>query len=230
MASDIKITMLGATGSGKTCYMLGMYATMQIGVNGLTLSAQDLDDDIRLTDMWEKLVEVKDSNRWPPPNNNDPINYVFNFNYGFKPIMQFEWLDYRGGAIFDLTGEKDVPALINQLAASHCVFLCVSGAHLTEPITPQRLPLINREARINRMNAHMAKVGERVRPTSQRPFPVVIVLTKYDLCSNRPPEEVIEDVKKLFPALFASNSGWLTLLCPVSLGERIGNEPGRWHY
>jgi len=222
--SDIKIVMLGGTGSGKSCYMLGMYATMQIGLNGLSLSAKDLDDDLRLTDMWEKLVEVKDEKRWPPPNDQNPISYEFQFNYGFKPILDFEWLDYRGGAIASLTSEADVPMLVQQLSASNCIFLCVSGEYLKDPLTPQGLAFVARETRINRMSAHMAKVGERVKPSKQKPFPVVIVITKYDVCSNRGPDEVIEDIKKLFPSLFTPNAGWLTMICPVSLGMELAND------
>ena len=45
-----KITMLGTAAAGKTCYMLGMYARMQMGIEGFTLRAVDLDQEIELTD------------------------------------------------------------------------------------------------------------------------------------------------------------------------------------
>lgn len=220
MASDMKITMLGPTGSGKTCYMLGMYAHMQFGMNGLTLSAEDPDDDLKLSNLWDRLVEVKDEKRWPPPNDNNPKTYAFDFNYGFQPMMQFEWLDYRGGAMSDYSTETDVQGLMSHLTSSSCIFLCISGEYLAEPLTSR----VARMAKIKRMNRLMATVGQQVRPTSQQPFPVVIILTKYDLCSHREKEEVIADIKRLFQGLFTPHSGWLTMVCPVSLGKQLATD------
>jgi len=60
---DIKITMLGTTGAGKTSYLLGMYAVMQTGVQGFTLAAKDMDLDLELTQRWEKLISLKGEDR-----------------------------------------------------------------------------------------------------------------------------------------------------------------------
>ena len=40
---DVDFTMLGMTGSGKTCFLTGMYYEMSSGIQGYTLSS---DDDI----------------------------------------------------------------------------------------------------------------------------------------------------------------------------------------
>lgn len=54
---------------------------------------------------------------------------------------------------------------------------------------------------------------------------MAIVITKYDLCHHRDKDEIIADVKKLFQALFTPNSGWLVMICPVSLGKELCNDP-----
>jgi hypothetical protein len=227
MDNEIDITMLGSSGSGKTCYMLGMYAKFHIGdQRGFMLSAADLDDDIRLTSLWETIVSLKNEKRWPPPNAGEVLDYKFSLDYGFKPIMSFNWMDYRGDAMRDSSSEEDVRKLIDRLQRSSCIFLCVSGEHLTERLD-RRFFLIARDAQADRMNQFMIKVFEAARPTSQRPFPVVVVITKYDICAHRRPDEVVADVKRMFPSLFVPGSGWLTMICPVSLGKGLVQDRNR---
>ena len=215
---DIKITMLGTTGSGKTSYLLGMYAIMQTGIQGFTLSAKDMDLDLELTERWEKLISVTGEDRWPIPNAATMEHYSFNFNYGFHPLIGFEWLDYRGLALSDRSTEQDVKDLVEYLSQSQCLFLCLSGEHLIEPITASTV----REIKSDRMNQFIQQyISQTKQPTNQNPFPVAIVISKYDLCHHRDREAIIADVQKLFQALFTPNTGWLTMICPVSLGKEL---------
>ena len=215
---DIKITMLGTTGAGKTSYLLGMYAVMQTGVQGFTIAAKDLDVDLELTERWEKLIFVTGEDRWPTPNAATMEEYSFDFSYGFRPLIGFEWLDYRGLALSDRSTEQDVKDLIQYLAGSQCLFLCISGEHLTEPVTPSTV----REIKSDRMNQFIQQyISKQKKPDPQNPFPVAIIITKYDLCQHREREDIVADVQQLFQALFTPNSGWFTMICPVSLGKEL---------
>ncbi|MFB2891582.1 hypothetical protein ACE1CI_01425 [Aerosakkonemataceae cyanobacterium BLCC-F50] len=220
MLDDIKITMLGTQGAGKTCYMLGMYAAMQTGVRGFSLSAKDMDVDLELTDLWERLIDVEGEDRWPPPNAAEVKNYAFDFNYGFQPIMGFDWIDYRGRAMSDRSTEQDVQKLLEHFSNSSCLFLCVSGEYLAKKADQSTV----RQIKSNRMNQFLQKIGEQIKPTPFHPFPVAIVITKYDLCSQRQKPEIIEDIKELFQPLFTEKSGWLVMICPVSLGKELAND------
>jgi len=219
MSTDnIKITMLGTTGSGKTCFMVGMYAVMQLGVHGFTLSAQDLDEDIDLSDKWEQLLEGGE-NRYPT-GNIETHDYAFDFSYGFRKLMGFEWLDYRGGALKDKSTQEDVQKLNESLLDSSCIFLCISGQHLEKPIENQgELLKLAKNTRADRMNQHLNQFREK-----KGTVPVVIAITKFDLCAHRKREEVTEDIKKLFNALFTNNGEWLVMICPVSLGKALAND------
>lgn len=218
MLNDIKIAMLGTTGSGKTSYLLSMYAMMQTGVKGFTLSAKDMDMDLDLVERWEQLIDVEAEDRWPLSNAAAIENYSFNFSYGFRPIMSFDWLDYRGLALSDRSNEQDVQALCNYLADSSCLFLCISGEHLQDRVTPA----IVRQIKSDRMNQFIQQIiSNHHQPTPDRPFPIVILITKYDLCHHREKQAVIEDIKRIFQALFTPNSGWLVMICPVSLGKEL---------
>jgi hypothetical protein len=219
---EIKITMLGTTGAGKTSYLLGMYAVMQTGIQGFTLAAKDMDLDLELIQRWEKLISLKGEDRWPTPNAAAMEYYGFDFSYGFRPLMGFEWLDYRGLALSDRSTEQDVTDLVQYLQASACLFLCISGEYLTGELTPNTV----REIKSDRMNQFVQQyVSNNKQPNSQQPFPVAIIITKYDLCHHREREAIIADVKKLFQALFTPNSGWLVMICPVSLGRDLGDDP-----
>ena len=219
---EIKITMLGTTGAGKTSYLLGMYAVMQTGVQGFTLAAKDMDLDLELTQRWEKLISLKGDDRWPAPNAAAMEYYGFDFSYGFMPLMGFQWLDYRGLALSDRSTEQDVAELVEYLQASSCLFLCISGEYLVDEIDPKTV----REIKSDRMNQFIQQyVSNHQQPNSNQPFPVAIMITKYDLCHHRDRDDIIADVKKLFQALFTPNSGWLVMICPVSLGRDLGKDP-----
>ncbi|MBW4596218.1 MAG: hypothetical protein KME46_25770 [Brasilonema angustatum HA4187-MV1] len=229
MAAEAKITMLGVSGAGKTCYMLGLYATMQLGLQGFTLTTTDMDEDLRLTSLWERMVDDEGEDRWPPPTSNEPYQYDFDFSYGMRQLISFDWLDYRGGAMQSTSTQEDVEILINRLRESSCLFLCVSGEYLQEETSSDmQLMSIARKAGINRMNLFLADLTKNLKD-SQRPFPIVIVITKYDKCYERAKDRVSRDklfdnIKKMFNTLFLPSKDWLVMLCPVSLGKELGTD------
>jgi hypothetical protein len=235
MGDQIKITMLGASQSGKTCYMVGMYAMMKLGVNGLTITAQSLNDDLDLGDKWDRMIEVKGKDRWPEATSRAAVEktYRFNFNHGFQTLMSFEWLDYRGGAMNEEENEPEIQKLVSYLADSSCVFLCVSGEHLAQPLTDEhgsasRLKLLHmrRKTMIERMELLLKGVYDLKQPTAEKPFPVVVVITKADLCTqHRTRHELVNDIKQLFPRLFERGGGWLTLISSVTLGSTLVDDP-----
>ncbi|MEA5554031.1 hypothetical protein VB713_24125 [Anabaena cylindrica UHCC 0172] len=220
MAAEVKITMLGVSGAGKTCYMLGLYSTMQLGLQGFTLTTTDMDEDLRLTSLWERMVDSEGEDRWPA-GTSEPHEYEFDFCYGMRRLISFDWLDYRGGAMKDVSTQDDVQVLTKRLRGSNCIFLCVSGEDLKEEVSsPIELKNIARKSGIDRMNKFLTILTNNL-SDSQRPFPIVILITKYDQCQKRTKEKLIEDIKQMFNVLFMPNQDWLIMLCPVSLGKDL---------
>lgn len=218
--SDIKITILGASMAGKTCYLLGMYGEMQMGKHGFTLSACSSEDDLQLSTLWDRLLVQAGETRWPTTTIENPRTYKFEFSYGFKPLMQFEWLDYRGEALSGESTGADTVALQNHLLNSSCILLSISGEYFSQPVDEAQLTLLARKAKVNFMSRYLVDLSKAVQPTNQAPFPVVILITKYDLCHARK-KDLIEDLKQIFEPLFTPESGWLVLICPVSLGKEL---------
>ncbi|MEI7676540.1 MAG: hypothetical protein WCJ03_07155 [Bacteroidales bacterium] len=220
----IKITMLAPSNVGKTCYMLGMYARMQMGIEGFTLRAVDLDQEIELTDRWSMLTLEKGEDRWPPKNVGLGENYVFEFSYGFKPMIQFDWLDYRGGALMATSADSDRKQLQNQIVNSQGVLLCISGELLKKKVDDNSLQEIGTKSNVKMMNWNLTELS-KTRKTTEIIFPVMILITKYDECYQRPREELIADVKKIFSTLFDPNTkGYFIMICPVTLGKGLAED------
>lgn len=221
MPDKIKITMLGDASSGKTCYMLGMYAGMQEERHGFTLSTTDISKGIELNNLWAKLVNVQGNERWPSPT--DQIYpYVFNFNYGYNPMIEFEWRDYRGGAISDPSKPNEVEELMKYILESSCLFLCVSGEHMQNKVEDRTNFMSQTKAKL--MGEYLTRLKNN-KDTS--PFPVVITITKYDYCQKRKKAELIEEIKKTFSPLFAKKTGWLVMICAVSLGRNLATNENK---
>ncbi len=203
-------------GAGKTCFLVGMYADMSGGRRGFTFSTNP-DDDLDLSDKWSRLIEAG-PDRWPLPTSAQPKSYTFGFNYGFRRIMEFDWIDYRGGALSDGSTEADVQELKRYLKQSSCVMLCVSGEHLQEP---KNASVVRARTRIGRMNSFLTELREELGRQKKELPAVIIVVTKSDYCSSRPREEIEEQIRDLFNPLFSPDSGWLVSIGSVSLGAGL---------
>jgi len=216
MDERIKITMLGASGAGKTCYMIAMYKMMNygIGLNGFLLSAGDSDDNVRFSSLWHSLVS-KGSDRWPSPTSEEITQYDLNFYYARNHILNFDWFDYRGGAIQDYKDAPDVKILRSRLRETSCLLLCVSGEHFSNKL---ELASYERIA-VSGINQLMSETQSSCE--NNIPPAVVIVITKYDLCKNRPKSEILTELQELFPPLFARQGRWLVMVCPTTLGNTL---------
>ena len=218
MSEKIKILMLGDSSSGKTCFMLGMYAAIQNG-SKFSLKATDPDEGVEMATLWSTIVGESGEERWPRGTDTPQI-YNFELCYAYKPLMEFEWLDYRGGSMLDLS--SDVRTLRDYAAESNGFFFCISGKYLKEPVTEANLQKVAMESKANLMGKYLEYLSiNNRRQTRKKIFPIVIIVTQYDYCYNRNKRELMEDVKKMFPPLFAPNSDWLVMICPVTLGKDL---------
>lgn len=202
--------------------MLGMYDTMRQGVNGFSFTAKDMDADLEMSDKWERLVNTDvGQDRWPVPNNKTET-YEFGYCYGLKRFIGFDWIDYRGGVLKEVSSAEGYAELLNFFKQSACIFICVPGNLLTTPIKG-RESSVRRNAAIDRINLFIShNFPDHVRPA------IAIVITKCDLMiGKRDTDEVIEDMKQLFNPLFAPGSRWPVMICPVSLGPELSNNPAK---
>ena len=222
MSEKIKILMLGDSTSGKTCFMVGMYTAIQDS-STFSLKATEPDEGVRLTNLWSTIVRGSGNKRWPPPSDK-PETYNFELCYAYKPLIEFEWLDYRGGLMLDLSSPDEIRKLRDYATESSGFFFCISGKYLEYPVTDANLQEIAIKSKANLMGQYLQYLSIDRRPARKKSFPIIIIVTQYDYCYRRDKRELMEDVKRMFPPLFAPNSGWLVMICPITLGKELAQD------
>ena len=220
MAESLRITILGSRGSGLTSYLLGVYAAMQLGIHGFTLYTEDVDEDLRLTHMFERLIDGG-GDRWPPPIADSFDTYNFVLSYGLSPLLKLEVkTTYLPVMVSESESSLRTSNLKETLQKSDCIFFFISGEFFTESHNNSELSSIAIKANVHKMLFFLDEL-RKVRSLDNQPLSIAIIITKYDLCSHRSKQEIIKDVEKIFQPLFAPHSGWLVMICPVSLGKEL---------
>lgn len=219
---NLKLTMLGTTGSGKTTFLLGMYNTLSMGVQGYFLYTDDPDEGLDLGDAWDQLIE---EGKLPPPTaENQSKRHQFVFNHGFDPLVKVEWLDYRGGAMSGrANAAADVVELRAQLAASDSIYLVFDGGKLAPWLDGKvNIPSVQKELKIREMT-QLVQHAIKDRKSNNLPLPsLVVVITKADLLAGEGREvgdalnTIIDNLKSLVEAAYVE--GVTTLVCPVQVG------------
>lgn len=209
---EMTVTMLGGPGSGKTTFLLGMYAVLSSGYHGFSLQARTLDTQFDLAGEWNAIV---DAGRMPPPTAY-PQTYPLVLKDGPTPLALIDWTDYRGGAVYDRSTEPGVTNLQEQLRKSDIVYFAINAVHLrdldgTPVATIERL---TGSRRIQTLLMHAAR--ERMAEGKAIPA-MIIIITKADLLVDKAQDQIFRCVRELFPICFADKS--TSLLCSVSIGN-----------
>ncbi|WP_432832443.1 hypothetical protein [Dactylosporangium sp. CA-092794] len=231
------MTMLGASGSGKTTFVLGMYANLVSGRHGYRVHAPNK-QHIQLMDSWDALWE----NGTLPVANDERamVSYEFSFLRDLETLLVVDWLDYRGGAIRDDETKADAAALIERLKVSHSVYLVLDGrvlgewirAHLQAHVAggpPPNLYGQRRNLRVEDMT-NLLQTAFNARAEAGHPPPsIVVVITKQDtlpeitgLAPQIALAFVADRLAELVPVTIAH--GVKTMVNPVQLGV-LGAQP-----
>lgn len=210
-----KITMIGVSGSGKTCFIYAMHNFMSVPRNGFSFTATDLDVDLDLQDGWDGIAT---DHWWPEPTTNT-TDYDFYVQYNTRPILQFSWCDYRGGATSERSSNQDKQDLINRIHQSSCLIISIGADTIKEILAgnqdqARELKVLNGIIRNYEVN-------------NVRRVPIIFALTKADLYTREDQGRLIDLIRLYFQNVFLPNSGWLTAIVPITLGSfPDGNNAG----
>lgn len=217
--ADTTMTILGMTGSGKTCYLLGMFKKMSQGIKGYTVTT-DEDSEVELRNWYRKLADVSLGYDRFPAGTDSLSKYEFNLEFAYKPILSFSWMDYPGNMLdLKVTGNaEDYKKVKESILSSSCLFLCIDGSLLVGDDTDEKIDNIK-----DNCSEFLNPVFSEIRKKHQLP-PVAIIITKYDLCINdTDEEELCEIIEEAFSPLFTDDEKQqnITAIIPVSLGANL---------
>lgn len=212
---DARFTALGISGSGKTCYVLGMYYEMCIGVRGFTLATQNSTSG-KLDRWMDKIDDEIGQDRFPAGTDTTTVDdYRFSLAYKGESIMAFDWLDYAGGM---LQGKEEGSSVFqdiqNSINASAALYLFIDGETLRHEEYDDKKRSVGRKLRkiTNYVNKFSDETGRALPP-------VVVVVTKSDLCA---PYLKAGELPKLVGELI--NSAEDIYVTMVSLGNEIADD------
>ena len=217
--SDTRFTALGMSGSGKTCYVLGMYYEMCVGVRGFTVVTQN--DTATKLELWmDKLDDNTGQNRFPAGTDTTVFDdYGFKLNYRNQPIMSFDWIDYAGGT---LRAREESPVVFSGLEDSirnsTALYIFIDGALMCGDDFDTKLRSVKRKC-ARTINPY---ITEFIQANEGKLPPVVFVITKADLCgSDTNNEEIKKVIEESFSSVFGAGS--IAYIVCVSLGAGISD-------
>jgi len=222
--ADTQITVLGMSGAGKTCYLLGLYYKMASGMRGYTLATDD-DTDVQLRDRYAKVCDSSLGLARFPAGTDNISEYKFDLQYGYNTIMSFDWVDYPGGAL-DRKNEGDLEAYENIKQAinkSSTLFICVDGSLLIGDDIDEKIDNVkdNCSSVINSFFSDYKKTNNQLPPTA-------IIVTKYDMCKDDTDEDELKEIiEEAFSPFFVKDDDdikRIVTIIPVSIGNNIMND------
>lgn len=218
-----RFTILGETGSGKTCYLLGMYYEMSMGEAGYTVVTTNEEDDSKLAERYERLKDKsRGQSRFPDPTDqSQKYNFVLAYNY--EGIAEFEWVDYPGGWLDvrqrqNLSGREDYNEVKKSILNSDTLFICIDGANLVGNDTRAKIRKVATKCSRN-INPYLTELKKESKDFP----PIVIIVTKYDMCMGDTDADEIKEIvqhDKVFGGLFKGNNTFIAVI-PVSLGDTL---------
>lgn len=221
--ADTIMTILGMSGSGKTCYLLGMFYKMTGGLKGYNLHTDD-DTHTDLSRRYDILNDSEKGNsRFPKPTDT-PEKFIFDLQYGYQDILSFEWADYPGGYLKDKSS-GDVEGyneIKKSILNSSTLFICIDGSLLTGDDTEEKTDRVrdNCSNIINHFFSEYRLENKHLPPTA-------FIVTKYDVCKQDTDlEELCEIIEEAFSGFFTEipDSRNITTIIPVTLGKNISDD------
>lgn len=204
-----KVTMIGMSGSGKTCFLYAMYNFMSIPQAGFVFTAKNPDDDIDLGDGWDMITIDK---IWPN-GTTETSNYEFYVQYAGTKIADFSWFDYRGGALKEKSTNSDKEEILNVIKSSSCLIISIGADTMQKIMSGDSTPIREFKSLNYFINLFSAETDSRV--------PVIFSLTKADLYREGELKEAVKLTRMYFGSVFEENSNWSVAIVPVTLGTGI---------
>ena len=188
-----RFTILGESGSGKTCYLLGMYNKMRNHVAGYTVIAEDTSKG----------------------------DMLFKLQYNYEDVLSFVWIDYPGAYLEpskrDLNS-ADYQAVEKYINESDVLFICIDGANFVEGDINDKIDAVETKCTAN-ISPYLGTLIGKLRNEGKTLPPIAMIVTKYDMCESYiDTNELRNVIEEVFTPLFGKDDTYVAII-PVSLGK-----------
>jgi len=171
------VMMIGGTGAGKTSFMGAVYNRFgDREFKGFSISLDDYHQRSRLSEIGREVSE----GRYPE---HTDISASFNFTLRFKgrDLVQFDWIDYRGGLLFvkkdEYDDEEQMKELMGQIAKSHALLLFLDSAQINTQ-NKEADEYKEYESYLDRVSDILQRAINKI--DGKKDFPVAVIFTKGD--------------------------------------------------
>lgn len=214
--SNTRFTALGMSGSGKTCYVLGMYYQMITGLKGFSLKAEN--SSVGKLEAWmDKLDEECGMNRFPAGTALTEVSdYEFKLKYALQDVMTFNWIDYGGGTLKARDNNPEAyQMLLASIEQSPVLYVFLDGELLCCEDSEARINTVKKKVRT--INAFLLEYSEH---HQDEMLPIVFVITKGDICADYiNDDEISVLMKRCFDFLMVKGIRFYVTM--VTLGKEI---------
>lgn len=222
----MKLTILGESGSGKTCYLLGMHRRMSAGIKEHSLTTLRDADATQLAQMYANLRDTSIGKERFPVSSPKLETYHFGLNIATYRAMDFDWVDYPGEYVDPAkghAGSEEYKMVKRSIRESSALLICLDGENLIDGDTDEKIYTVKDNSAVYIMPFITELAGEFQKQNKILP-PIGIIVTKWDLCMDTTTEtQLREIVEEVFSPLFKSTDTVLAVI-PVSLGRRISDD------
>lgn len=218
-STNTRFTALGMSGSGKTCYVLGMYYQMITGVRGFSVKAAN--DSVSKLESWMDNLDEKTGNERFPVGTplTEVSDYEFKLKYALQDVMTFNWIDYGGGT---LRARDDNPeayqALQESIDQSPVLYVFLDGELFCHEKKEDKVNELKKKVRT--INAFLQDYSDS---HQGQMLPIVFVITKGDMCGEYINDDDIPYImRELFDFLMVKGIRFYVTM--VTLGQDIAED------
>lgn len=217
--SNTRFTALGMSGSGKTCYVLGMYYQMITGIKGFSVKAES--GSVAKLEAWmDKLDEDCGEERFPAGTALTELSdYEFKLKYALQDIMTFNWIDYGGGTLKARENNPEpYQMLLESIQQSPVLYIFLDGEWFCHEDSGKKISNVKKKVRT--INAFLQEYSEFHKDAM---LPIVFVITKADICADFISDEDIPYImKECFGFLMIKGIRFYVTM--VTLGKEIAED------
>ncbi|MDO4571122.1 MAG: hypothetical protein Q4D38_12105 [Planctomycetia bacterium] len=197
---SMKISMMGCSNTGKTCYLYGTYQRMLDGISGFNFNPSDLDKGLELQNFWYSLLEPEAC--WPVSSNQSE-EYPFDVFFEGEKLGEFTWLDYRGEILYsrqDSDPQNEVSKFYKWCSNSDSIIVAIPADVLKNACGEEYQSRMAAKRMLDRYKSILLGLPNRNR------MPVVLMITKGDLITTKNElRSCIAKLKEVFDFLFNQN-------------------------